>query len=407
VARVGRTLGKRVGLLIKSDIPSPFSYHDLGSIVEAACIAHDLGNPPFGHAGESAIRHWFANKGATYLTGLTAEEAADIAKVEGNAQGFRLITQLENHVFAGGLRLTMPTLAAFLKYPWLQHEKSHKLGAYISESAILEEVGSSLGMIRLSDGMWSRHPLAFLVEAADDVCYGLLDLEDAVELRIVSFHDVAEALLPFLSQEEQDRVRGEFIYATDARGTRTSDLAFRVNLARLRGAVFQFAVDGAYESFRDNYDKIMNGTLKGSLYDNLHDSDKRRQLVETAKGMGPKKIFPDTRKVELELGAYSTFDTLLESLCGAANVAAANLAEVSSASTLQEKKPAIDWHSTLVLRLLGDHAPSADNAAQVGGWTQYKCLRRVLDFVVGMTDNYATYVARQLRGGGFSGGQRP
>jgi dGTPase len=167
----------------------------------------------------------------------------------------------------------------------------------------------------------------------------------------------------------------------------------------MRGRIFDPQMSGAIGAFLGAYDRIMAGDYDGALFNLLPDDDPRRNLIERAKKLGRENIYTDQKKTEIELGCYSTFDTLLSELCNAA----LNQAQVLTDGANETK---LKWKSGHVLRLLADHAPSEQNAPP-GGWTPYQCLRRVIDFVSGMTDNYAVYVAKQLQGGGFSGGQRP
>lgn len=334
--------------------------------------------------------HWFDQNRTLLPDYILDDYRHDLASFEGNAQGFRIVTQLENHIFDGGLRLTYATLGSFQKYPWTSRRKEKKFGAYLSEQAILDEVGQKLGLVPQSHG-WSRHPLAHLVEAADDICYAIIDVEDAVELGIKSFDNAIELLLSIFSEAEQKAIKEEF-----ADGARM----YRVNFARMRGKIFDAVIAGAIEAYIKRYDDIMNGDYDGALFDALETNDPRRQLIESAKKLGREEIYTDTKKIEMEVGCYSTFDVLLREFCSAALSQAQVLGDTSGESKLK-------WKSAHVLRLLGDHAPAANNAPINTSWTPYQCTRRVIDFVGGMTDNYAVYIAKQLQGGAFSGGQRP
>lgn len=396
VSRVGKALGKALGSELKtnsakyrSDIPVIVSADDIGNVVQAACLAHDLGNPPFGHAGEEAIIHWFDQNRKILPEGMLAELKHDIGALEGNAQGFRIVTQLENHVFKGGLRLTYATLGAFQKYPWTSRRLEKKFGSYITEEIILDRVFDEMNIPRRQDNTWCRHPLAYLVEAADDICYGIIDIEDAVELGILRFADATDVIRNLFNDSEWDFIHSQF---ADKR-------MFRVNFARLRGHVFDKVTGGVVSAFLTGYDKIMNGDHTGTVFDFLENDDPRRLIIGNAKKIGRDKIYTDAKKIEIEIGCYATFDTLLSEFCQAAIEQADVLKDQSGQTKLK-------WKSAHILRLLGDHAPSLSNAPE-GGWTTYECVRRVIDFVGGMTDNYATYIAKQLQGAGFSGGQRP
>ena len=391
VAYVGRALGNELGAKIAKDLPSWCSPDDIGTIVHAACLAHDLGNPPFGHGGEEAMIHWFETNGPKIFSSksLTSDHKRDLVAVEGNAQGFRIIAQTENHLFNGGLQLTYATLGAFHKYPWTSRKGEKKFGSFLSEEEILNRVGEKLGLVSTGASSWCRHPLAHLVEAADDICYSIIDLEDAVELKILPFEQVAEFFLGSFGEDEKKEIRGGF-----APGD-----SHRINLARLRGYVFDKAISAAIGAYLDAYPEIMAGHYDGNILDLLGAEDLTFKMIYGAKALGRRQVYNDIKKVEMEIGCYATFDTLLAELCGAA---------LNQADILNDKadETVLSWKAAHVLRLLGDHAPVADNAPP-GSWTAYQCLRRVVDFVTGMTDNYAVYISRQLQGMAFAGMQRP
>jgi dGTPase len=384
-SHVGRTLGKALHSRIKHDLPGHVTASDLGSLLQAACLAHDIGNPPFGHAGEEALAHWFAVKTGRF-DGLSKEELTDLCVFDGNAQGFRIITQLENFLFAGGLRLTYATLGTFLKYPRVPTEGGGKFSVFLSEKPILDEVADNVGMPPATTG-YARHPLAYLVEAADDICYSVLDLEDAVELGILTFKQVSDVLLAPLAVEDRSKLEGELAPLR----------MFRVNFARIRGSVFRFLEEAALEGFMKAYGRIMAGQPAEDVFTELGKDDPRSKLIQDAKGLGRSVIYQDPRKVEVELGAFATLDTLLRDFFEAARQCASHSAGGA--------RP--DWRSRLVIQLMGDHAPRADNAPPPGRWSEYLCYRRALDYISGMTDNYATYLAKQMQGMAFTGLQRP
>ncbi len=207
VASVGRSLGAGIGQVIagRRRLPAELGAAEFGHIVSAACLAHDIGNPPFGHRGEELIQRWFrdAPRGKAMLHGLTRAQQQDLLQFEGNAQGFRILTRLQNWRDRGGLRLTAATLATFSKYPRLvggapardRHDAgAQKFGVMQAEADIFSDVARETGLQPDGDGRWLRHPLAFLVEAADDICYTIIDLEDGFKLGKIPF-DEAEALL--------------------------------------------------------------------------------------------------------------------------------------------------------------------------------------------------------------------
>ena len=215
VASVGRTLAIRVGQALrdKGRLPDNISSTDLGDIVQTACLAHDIGNPPFGHTGEEAFKHWFQNDDAQpFLRDLKPVETSDLRNFEGNAQGLRVLTCSEFHPYDGGLRLTYASLGAFLKYPWTsdpavsdQRPKKNKYGVYQSELDVFHEVAQAVGLIPQEGSNWyCRHPLVHLMEIADDFCYGLLDLEDGMDMGILNWEEVFDVLRPLLDTKKID-----------------------------------------------------------------------------------------------------------------------------------------------------------------------------------------------------------
>lgn len=380
VSQVGKSLGKVLAARIQ--LPDQIKPEDLGSIVEAACLAHDLGNPPFGHAGEEAVRHWFEANGNRIFHALSKKYKNDLISFEGNAQGFRMLTQTENHLFKGGMRLTYATLGTFMKYPWTSEKSSEKFGAFLSEEQILNDVAEKTGLIRKGPHEWCRHPLAYLVEAADDICYGILDLEDAVELKILTFKQVYQLVAPIFDKKEMETIESSF----------GNDAEYRVNLSRLRGPLFAKAISAAIDGFEKSQKNIMTGCFAGDLFTSLDDEDPRKKMISSMKSLARKSIYPDSKKVEIELGSYATFEALLATFCHA-------FLENSKHINSNKDEHPLGWKSSLVIKMLGSHAPNKENAP-IGGWSDYQSLRRAIDYIAGMTDNYAIYVATQINGGG-------
>lgn len=371
VGSVGRSLGIRVGELIADQLPPWATPHDLGMIVQSACLAHDIGNPPFGHAGEYATRDWFARHADDRrLAPLSALERLDLQTFEGNAQGFRVVTRIENHLFDGGLRLTFPTLGALLKYPWGVERSGDrgKFSAFLSEGEVLNALGRDLGLVNRGESLWCRHPLAYLLEAADDICYAILDLEDAIELHILSFDDVKTILLQLCG----DLAFDDAIFTTEASARR--------KISALRGKAMENMVDSVVATFMKHYSEIMSGTYGGEL---LLDGDPMvRDGICTAKQVARERVFPDTRKAELEVGAYTTLGVLLGAFTDAVY------------EQHCKGRDGVGYRAGKVLQLMGIHAPMPSEPL-------YNGYRRVLDFISGMTDNYASYLARQIGGSGM------
>jgi dGTPase len=386
VGQVGRALGKRLEKRLRAEgklIESDAEPGDLCAILRAACLAHDIGNPPFGHVGEVAISQWFELKGRKLLS-VSSPEFDDLKNFDGNAQGFRILAQTENHLFDGGLRATFATLGTFLKYPWLATKTppGHlgKFSVYASELEILRMVAEKCGLLATDENVWARHPLAYLVEAADDICYAIIDLEDAVELKMMSYEDVEKILLPALDSTCAVGVKEHL-------GKTHSD---RANLARLRGEVFGVLVKAAIDGFMAGYDQIMMGAGPRSVWETLH-NDHRWNVIDAAKKAANVDIFP--LKAETELGSYRTFECLLESFCSAAVQISLHLDCAKS----------LDRRSRLVMNVLRGYAPAKERLPPGGKWTPYQSIRRAVDFVSGMTDNYAVHVAKQIQGIAFAG----
>ncbi|NLZ79227.1 MAG: deoxyguanosinetriphosphate triphosphohydrolase [Gammaproteobacteria bacterium] len=371
VSCVGRSLAMRVAQMIRPDLPQWCEPSDLGMIVQSACLAHDIGNPPFGHSGEDAIRHWFQHAARNgWLDSMSEAQRADFLNFEGNAQGFRVLTQLEYHQFDGGMRLTYATLGAFSKYPWsskhasAQGYKKHKFGSYQSELPLLEHIAQKLGIPKLDDEHWARHPLVYLVEAADDICYGLIDLEDGIEMDLLGYAEVEALLLDLVGDDLPETYR--LLGPNDSR---------RRKLAILRGKAIEHLTNAAAQAFVDQLPALMAGTLQGDLVEHMNGPAKT--CVISAKALAREKIFQDKRKTLHEIGAYTTLEILLNAFCGAA-------LELHTQGTLSFKNKRI-------FDLLGQAAPQPH-------WSLYTSFMRIIDFIGGMTDSYATEMAREMTG---------
>lgn len=376
VSCVGRSLALEVAEGLKDKLPQGYDRGDLGAIVQAACLAHDIGNPPYGHTGEDAIRHWFrdpANK--ALMQGLSELEKLDLQTFEGNAQGLRIVTQVESHRFNGGMRLTHATLGSFLKYPWtvehaaVEGAKLGKFGCYQSELPILKQVANTLGLIPVADNKWCRHPLVYLVEAADDICYGIVDLEDAIEMGILHYQEVEDLLRPLFANSWPKHL-AELEQADNERR----------RLSLLRSKAMKVLVAEVSRIFIVNEEKLLAGSFSADLISHCHPDV--RDVVQGAKQLAKQKIFKDPRKLAIEIGAYSTLAALLSIFLTAANEVVNN----------KDKPQAqLSYKTSRVMELLGGSAPQAD-------WSLYQAYMRVMDFVAGMTDNYAADIAQQFSG---------
>lgn len=382
VACVGRTLGMRVGnaLKAKGDLPTPLEATDIGDIIQASCLAHDIGNPPFGHTGEEAIRNWFQKEGAGYLKALTEAERDDIRLFEGNAQGLRVLTTSEYHQYEEGMRLTYATLGAAIKYPWCStpsvqnhRPKNNKYGVFQTELSYFHEIAQHNGLIELGENWYCRHPLVYLMEAADDFCYCILDLEDGLEMGILGWEEIYQILRTVIHPSQIPELERNLARVDDGRKP-----------AILRGKVIGALIDAGTEAFINHEQELLEGRVKGELI-SLCDRPVK-EAVQAAKDLARQKIFNHAKRVELEIGAYNTIGTLLSTLCGAVD---ALLGEPGEATYKDHR----------VLALMGENNfhPSV---FQKQGSYKYQALMAVIDYISGMTDNYATNLAKQFNGMG-------
>lgn len=370
VASVARSIAVNVGAFLrdKGHLPDIFYPDHLGQIVQAACFMHDIGNPPFGHAGESAIQDWFADPAHnSYIKEISEVCQADFKLCDGNAQGFRVVNALENNKDKCGLRLTCATLGAVVKYPLSAYEANgkgkKKFNYYQSEKDIFAAVFKELGL--QSGSSYARHPLSFITEAADDICYRIVDIEDARELNILSFQDMLEVTRPLHTNMKLDLSKFE---------SQGSD---RRRASMLRTMVVGALINASIDAFANNYAKIMDGSANDSLISMCYEP--AVQYMENAKSIFNEKIKNEPQKIALEIGSYSTYRILLNVFI--------------PACYRKIKKENLSYKDERALDLMGVHSPTDHDDL-------YTAYLRVLDFIMGMTDNYATFIAEQFSGAG-------
>ena len=279
VASVGRSLGNRIGKFLsnKGTLPKTINPNEIGTLVQASCLAHDIGNPPFGHSGEHAIRKFFVLR-PEIMIGLTNAEKADLLGFEGNAQGFRLLTSIERF---GGMQLTASTLGTYVKYPFLAtHPASiplKKHGVNIREWPIMEKIAKELGLIAKASTGFARHPLVFLMEAADDICYSLTDLEDAVKLGKLSYESVSMLMKEMVEFGESKKSYKHLLKNP------LTQLEF------LRSAAIDALVLESEKRFKLNYDSIMEGCFEEDLLDWRKAS--AGEIMHKAKSIARERIY--------------------------------------------------------------------------------------------------------------------
>ena len=368
VSSVGRSLGADVARLLipRYSGEDGVALESISAIVSAACLAHDLGNPPFGHEGEAAIRSFFAEGEGLYLREqLPIEVWNDITHFDGNANTFRLLTHQFHGRRAGGFVMTYSTLAAIAKYPFSSSLATHpKFGFFEAEREAFAHIFNELGIPALeSHGKhqrFARHPLVFLVEAADDICYEVMDIEDAHKLRILSTEETRQLLLGFFSEEEQHTLSTAYPEDTDA----------GEQIAYLRSCVINALERACVEVFVELETEILAGSFKGSLISQLPAplSTAYQRCAEVARN----RIYHSKEVADIELSGYHIIYTLLS---------------LMTAAVVQPEKT----YSKLLLRHVSSqyevHAP--DLATRI---------MAVLDYLSGMTDVYALDLFRKVRG---------
>ena len=373
VASVGRSLGLSAGEFLNKKFPEiKINPYDIAYIVQTACLAHDIGNPPFGHAGEEVIKEWFKNnKKKKYLKKLSEKKIADFLHLDGNEQSFRIVSQIENNHFFGGMRLSFATLGTLVKYPHPSSQceiiRKSKFNYFQSEKDFFKLVFKELKLIK-KDGNYKRHPLSFLMEASDDICYGLLDLQDAFELNIIDENDVKEIFELLCGKEKVLEVFKE-------------DISKLKKVSKLVAISIDKLARHVMEVFENNYNEIISDNQPSDLIDKFSNEELKKGLKE-AKNLAKNKIFNEKRKIELELGAYNIIETLLNNL-------------IPATYELYEKKDLskLSFRNKRALELMGEDLPNVEKSL-------YEMYQRVIDYIVGMTDNYAKYVANQLNGMG-------
>lgn len=374
VASVGRSLGLRAGNFLKDKVDDSINPYDIAYIIQTACLAHDIGNPPFGHAGEEVIKEWFKkNKNKYFLKRLKKKERADFQHLDGNAQSFRIVSQIENNLFGGGMNLTFATLGTLVKYPYTSKRcettGKSKFNYFQSEKDFSELLFNELGL-QTENGEFKRHPLSFLMEAADDICYGLLDLQDAYELQIITLEDM-EPIFTYLS----GKVKMEENYKSD----KHTDLQ---KVSKLVAISMNNLAKHTMEVFENNFSLIVGDKQPKDLIE-LFTDENMKDGIKAAKKLGTNKIFNEKRKVELELGAYNIIEILLDNLIRATY-------ELHKSQDLSK----LSFRDKRAIELMGTEKPEISESL-------YKMYQRVIDYIVGMTDNYAKHTAHQLIGMGY------
>ena len=368
VSCVGRSLGNNVSKGLSRKYPEgSVNFPEIGSIVSAACLAHDMGNPPFGHSGERAISAYFSEGNGQKLEEQTRDEGGrweDFVHFEGNANAMRLLTHQFIGRRPGGFALTYSTLASIVKYPYAstQAGKKGKFGYFQSEEESYLRIAAELGIGHdpLHPTRFQRYPLVYLVEAADDICYQIMDIEDACKLHILTTEEAIGLLLGFFEGERLTHIRRIMGMVDDT----------NEQIAYLRSCIIGLLVDECSRVFLENEAGILDGTYRTPLIDSI--ADHPRQAYRACSEMAAKKIYRAKEVLDIELAGYHIFSHLIDSL--------------TEAVMNQEHA-----YSKLLLRRIPEqydtHAP-----------TTYGKIQCVLDYISGMTDVYALDLYRKITG---------
>lgn len=371
VASVGRSLASEAALLLApryaGDTATLAALDSAEEIVAAACLAHDLGNPPFGHSGEKAIATFFSEgAGAELESQLTPGQWADLIHFEGNANAFRLLTHSFKGRREGGFAMTYSTLASIVKYPYSSARAGdrNKFGFFTSETETFARIADRLGIKRLSaddeEPVYARHPLVYIVEAADDICYEVMDIEDAHRLKIFSTDRVIELFISFFDPARQTRVREVMDRLDDP----------NEKVAYLRSGVIGTLVKACARAFADNEAAILDGTFTGRLLDCMPQREREAYAACNAASWG--SIYCAKEVVDIELAGNRIITFLLEKLIHAV------------------RHPSENYSRLLLSQVPGQY--------QIDAPTLFGKIQAVLDHVSGMTDVYALDLFRKLNG---------
>jgi len=369
VSVVARSIGRLAGKAILEKHPHLSEIHayqsnDFGAIVAAAALAHDIGNPPFGHSGEKAIGHFFSDgAGAHYKAELNALEYEDLCKFEGNANGFKIVSQSIEGA-PGGLRLSAATLGAYMKYPKAslphkptQHVADKKFGFYQAQATDFNILAQDLGLTSKA-GAYYRHPLAYLVEAADDICYTIIDFEDGINLGWISESYALEYLIN-LVKDSIDKKTYASLKHTPQR------------MSYLRALAINSLIKDAVAIFLKNEEAILSGSFPHALLD----KSKYAAQIDDIISLSVEKVYHSPEVLQKEIVGYKVITTLLEAFTKAA---------------VHEFKGQADAYDQLILRLVPNGTPFISN-------TLYETLLNATCYVASLSDGKAMELSKKMK----------
>ncbi|GEN67362.1 dGTPase [Chryseobacterium rhizosphaerae] len=379
VSSVGRSLGSIIGEFIAEDFKNELSedsknfyLYNLGNVIAAGCLCHDVGNPAFGHSGEDAIASYFERNEKDLKSKFNEKEWADLVNFEGNANAIRVLAQQQQGKDAGGIQLTFSTLASIAKYPCeavakkkgVIHRK--KFGFFQNEKDIFLEIAKGTHLIPESEEpyIFKRHPFVWLVEAADDICYNIIDMEDAHRLGIVSTAECENLFFELVKSESNDinKVKDKLVTISNE----------NEKISYLRAKAINALINKSLEIYKQNFETILKGGLDNGLLDIYKSENKALQDIES---FSIEKIYNHKAVVEIENAGYNVMYELLDHF-------------IPSILKSEDERKSYDKKA---LKLL-----PRQFVYETG--TDYQKVLGIIDFVSGMTDNYATDLYRKIKG---------
>ncbi len=366
VSCVGRSLANEIAIRLHErhlDKPWRDKLWNMGEIVAAACLAHDLGNPPFGHSGEKTIGEFFSSgNGKVFKDRLTPQQWADLTHFEGNANSFRTLVHQFKGRRPGGFAMTYSTLASIVKYPYSSSHAGEKgkFGFFTTEKETFEKIADELGMIKLEEERYCRHPLVYMVEAADDICYQVMDIEDGHKLKLLSTEETIDLLTSLFDDERKEHMREVMENVADP----------NEKIVYLRSCVVGLLVQECAKTFVEHEDEIMEGRFNGSLIDNI--SPRPKEGYKRCSDLAFKKLYRAGYVVDVDLAGIRIINLLLDKLTQAVLHPETNYSQL----LLNKFPQQYDVHAT----------------------TLFEKIQGVLDHISAMTDVYALNLYRQLDG---------
>ena len=371
VASVGMSIGNDISRRVIQKQPDlkDTLVEEIGTIVSAACLAHDLGNPPFGHSGEKAIQTFFSEGPGQKIKPMVSSEFwDDITHFEGNANAFRILTHRFKGRRQGGFVMTYSMLASIVKYPFASSLAGNhgKFGFFASEAESYRKIADELGIsCKSAPGeplKYARHPLVYMVEAADDICYEIMDIEDSHKLKILSYAETEHLLLSFFDEDIQQKIRQRII---DEELTDENE-----KVVYMRASVIGKLENECVAAFLAHEEEILAGTFEGSLID--HISERQKKAYKECEKISYSKIYQSKPVLDIELSGYQIMATLMKVFVEAA------------------VNPSRFYSKQLLRRVSSQYDIENENLEER--------IMAVLDYISGMTDIYALDIYQKING---------